>query len=222
MNNLKMMYKKDMAKMRMHYMMKKHRKHMMNMMHMGCMHKKQKHILICSAVGGALLAAGVVLLIKKKKKALPKDLKVVEPFDASRYMGKWYEIARMDYIHEKNLINTTAEYSLNQDGTVTVVNRGYNYKKEKEEQVTGKAKFAEYAHKGKLKVSFFGPFYDDYNVIALDDDYKYAMVAGKNLDYLWLLSRETTIPYEVQKDFLSQAEALGYNIDKLTWVEQGC
>lgn len=150
---------------------------------------------------------------------IPEGAVAVKPFDKDRYVGKWYEIARLDFKYEKNLNNTTAEYTLNDDGTIRVDNRGYNTKKDKWEQAIGKAKFVDDENVGKLKVSFFGPFYSGYNVIAIDDDYRYALVAGKNLKYLWILSRETEIPARTRDNYLRIARDIGYNTEELVWVE---
>lgn len=169
-------------------------------------------------IGGTLLAliAGLVL---RSRRTIPKGARAVRPFDPEKYLGKWYEIARLDYGFENNLKNITAEYSLNDDGTIKVINRGYNFKKQKNAKVVGKAKFVGSHNEAKLKVSFFGPFYSGYNVIALDSDYQYALVAGKNLKYLWLLSRETKIPDPIKNDYLKNAESLGYDTSSLIWVD---
>jgi apolipoprotein D and lipocalin family protein len=151
--------------------------------------------------------------------SIPKGAEVVKPFEKDRYLGKWYEIARLDHRFERNLNNVTAHYSLNDDGTIKVINRGFNYVKNEWKEATGKAKFRNSENEGKLKVSFFGPFYSAYNVIALDDQYKYALVAGNNLSYLWILSRETTIPEEVKQNYLSIAKEIGYDTTALIWVE---
>jgi apolipoprotein D and lipocalin family protein len=150
---------------------------------------------------------------------IPKGAVPVQSFDKTKYLGKWYEIARLDFKFEKNLNNTTAAYTLNDNGTIKVDNRGFNYKKNKWEQAIGKAKFVNKENVAMLKVSFFGPFYSGYNVIALDEDYKYALVAGKNLKYLWILSRETTIPERIKQKYLKIAEAIGYSTSNLLWVK---
>ncbi|MEO6069048.1 MAG: lipocalin family protein [Chitinophagaceae bacterium] len=150
---------------------------------------------------------------------IPKGTYAVTSFDKEKYLGKWYEIARFDFRFEKDLNNTTATYSLNNDGTIRVVNKGYNTKKDVWKEATGKAKFVGDEKVAMLKVSFFGPFYAGYNVIAIDPDYKYALIAGKNLDYLWILSRSTTIPDDIKNSFLQKAQAIGYNISNLIWVE---
>jgi apolipoprotein D and lipocalin family protein len=151
---------------------------------------------------------------------IPRGVTAVKPFDKERYLGKWYEIARMDFRFERNLNNTTANYSVNTDGSIKVENRGFNYKTKQWSKAIGKAKFVGDQHIAMLKVSFFGPFYAGYNVIALDKEYKYALVAGQNLKYLWILSRETTIPDDVKQSYLKIAENIGYKTSLLLWIEQ--
>jgi apolipoprotein D and lipocalin family protein len=150
---------------------------------------------------------------------IPKGAEVIKPFHADRYLGKWYEIARFDFRFERNLNNTTATYSLNADGSIKVDNKGYDYVKKVWKQSIGKAKFRGSRTEAALKVSFFGPFYAPYNVIALDAHYQYALVAGQNLDYLWILAREKTIPDEVKKNYLEIAEKIGFDTNRLIWVE---
>lgn len=150
---------------------------------------------------------------------IPKGAEAVKPFDKEKYLGKWYEIARMDFRFERNLNNTTANYSINADGSIKVDNQGFNYKTKEWKQAVGKAKFVGAQDIAMLKVSFFGPFYSGYNVIALDNDYKYALIAGKNLNYLWILSRETTIPDSTKQNYLRIAENLGYKTSKLIWIQ---
>ncbi|MBV8326672.1 lipocalin family protein [Chryseobacterium sp.] len=151
--------------------------------------------------------------------SMPEKAEPVSQFDINRYLGTWYEIARFDYRFEKDLDKAVAQYSLNADGSVKVVNSGYNFKKNKWVSATGTAKFRGDNDTAALKVSFFGPFYAGYNVVALED-YKYALVAGKNLDYLWILSREKTIPENIQRNFISKAQEIGYDTSKLVWVKQ--
>lgn len=153
--------------------------------------------------------------------SIPKGAEAVKPFDKSKYLGKWYEIARFDYRFERNLNNVTATYSLRDDGAIKVDNRGYNTKKNKWEESIGRAKFVKDPNEARLKVSFFGPFYAGYNVIAIDKDYRYALVAGRSLDYLWILSREKTIPNTIKEEYVKKAKGLGYKVEELVWVEQG-
>lgn len=166
----------------------------------------------------ALAAIGMFKL--SSCKTIPQKARAVKDFDVDRYLGKWFEIARMDYVFERNLNQVTAEYSLKKNGNIKVLNKGFNYKKKKWKSVEGKAKFRDDPKTATLKVSFFGPFYSGYNVISIDDDYKYALVAGKNLDYLWILSRTPSLPEDVKNDFLQKAKNVGYDTSKLIWVEQ--
>lgn len=161
----------------------------------------------------------IVCAVVHSCSSIPKGAFAVKPFDLNKYMGKWYEIARMDFRFERNLNNTTATYSINPDGSVKVDNQGFNYKTQEWKRAIGKAKFRGDKDVAGLKVSFFGPFYSGYNVIALDPEYKYALIAGKNLSYLWILSRETTIPEEVKQEYLKIAGDLGYKTEDLIWVE---
>ncbi|HET7818376.1 MAG TPA: lipocalin family protein [Bacteroidia bacterium] len=151
---------------------------------------------------------------------IPDGAIAVKPFDKKRYLGKWYEIARMDFKYEKDLNNTTATYSLNENGTIKVDNQGYNTKTGEWKQAIGKAKFVGEENTAMLKVSFFGPFYSGYNVIAIDDEYRYALIAGESLKYLWILSRETNIPVEIKDKYLKIAQEIGYNTADLLWVQQ--
>ena len=151
---------------------------------------------------------------------MPKGALVVGDFDKGKYLGKWYEIARFDFAFERNLDNTTAEYTLLPNGYIAVVNRGHDYVKEKWSEAKGKARFRGQDTVAALEVSFFGPFYAAYNVIALDKDYTYALVAGSSTGYLWILSRTRTIPESVRGEYLAIAESLGYDITKLIWVRQ--
>jgi apolipoprotein D and lipocalin family protein len=152
-------------------------------------------------------------------RSIPKGVEAVKNFDKERYLGKWYEIARIDFKYERDMNNTTAEYSTMANGKIKVVNKGYNHKKNKWETATGEAKFVGDENTAMLKVSFFGPFYAGYNVIKQDTAYQYALVASKNFDYLWILSRAPRIPDDVRNDYLQFATQVGYNTDRLTWVE---
>ncbi len=144
---------------------------------------------------------------------------VIKNFNSTKYLGKWYEIARLDYKWEKNLNNVTAFYSLKENGMISVHNKGFDHTTQKWKDATGKAKFAGDKNEGKLKVSFFGPFYADYNIIALDTDYNYALVIGNNTDYMWILSRKTSIPEDIKAQFMAKAKELGIETEKLVWVE---
>ena len=151
---------------------------------------------------------------------IPDGATAVKNFDSKKYLGKWYEIARFDFRFEKDMNNVTAEYSMKENGHIKVDNKGYDYVKKEWKQSIGEARFVNSKNEARLKVSFFKPFWAGYNVIALEDDYKHALVVGNNLKYLWILSREKKIPENVKNKFLDKAKEIGYNTSQLIWVEQ--
>jgi apolipoprotein D and lipocalin family protein len=181
------------------------------------MAKPQK--LPIALLAGAGVAAGLILYKSVSSVSIPRGAKAVSPFDVEKYLGKWYEIARLDYKFEKYLNNVTATYSLNENGSIRVDNKGYNYQSRQWKESVGKAKFVGSSDVGRLKVSFFGPFYAGYNVIAVDDDYQYALVAGDNLNYMWMLSRETTIPDHIRENYLELAQQIGFETGELIWTD---
>lgn len=151
----------------------------------------------------------------------PELIEPVSGFNLNNYLGKWYEIARLDHSFERGLENVTAQYSLRKDGGVQVVNRGYSARDEKWKEAVGKAFFAEDSNQGYLKVSFFGPFYGSYVVFELDaDKYQYAFVSGPTNQYLWLLSRTPVINDDLKNLFIEKVEKLGFNSKEIIWVKQ--
>ncbi len=174
--------------------------------------KKANRILVTAVCFG-------LLFIFNSCTSIPKNAQAVENFDANKYLGTWYEIARFDFKFEKDLNNVSAQYSLDKKGNIIVLNSGFNYKKNAWEKAKGLAKFRGQKDVAELKVSFFGPFYSGYNVLAIDKDYQYALVAGKNLDYLWILSRTKKVPEAIVNQYLKIAEAVGYDTSNLIWVE---
>jgi apolipoprotein D and lipocalin family protein len=148
----------------------------------------------------------------------PKDIKVVRGFDLDRYLGTWYEIARLDHRFERGLSNVTASYTLRDDGAVRVVNRGYDDEKGIWKEAEGKAVFVDAKDVGQLKVSFFGPFYGGYNIIDLDPDYDYALVCGPNRSFLWILARGPDLPPAALDRLVEKATRLGFATDNLIYV----
>ena len=145
----------------------------------------------------------------------------VSHFDIDRYLGTWYEIARLDHSFERGLEKVTAEYSLAPDGGITVINRGYSPDRDKWKEAQGRARFASETDKGYLKVSFFWPFYGSYVIFELDEqDYQYAFVSGPSTSYLWLLARTPTVSETLKKKFEERVLQLGFAGDELIWVKQ--
>ena len=150
----------------------------------------------------------------------PEGVEPVSGFDLDRYLGTWYEIARLDHPFERGLSNITANYSLRDDGGVKVVNRGYNVEKQEWDEAEGKAYFVGDEDVGQLKVSFFGPFYGGYNVFELDKEgYRYAMIAGPDRSYLWILARTPDLDDAVLERLLARAGELGFPIGEMILVE---
>ena len=150
----------------------------------------------------------------------PDGVTVVDDFELDRYLGRWYEIARLDHRFERGLSNVTATYSMRDDGGVRVLNRGFNTAEAEWEEAEGKAYFVGEPTVGQLKVSFFGPFYGGYNVVELDEEgYQYALVAGPSRDYLWLLARSPELESAIVEDLVRVAADYGFPVDELIYVD---
>ena len=148
------------------------------------------------------------------------NYKAITGFEADKYLGTWYEIARLDHSFERGLDKVNATYSLREDGGLKVVNRGFDTKNQKWNEAIGKAYFVETPDIGRLKVSFFGPFYGAYTIIDLDKPtYSYALVTGGK-NYLWILSRTPQLANETKQKLIAQAKALGFETDKLIYPNQ--
>lgn len=161
---------------------------------------------------GALVLIGCV--------NIPDNVTPVEPFDLDRYLGKWYEIARLDHSFERGLTKITAHYSLREDGGVKVLNRGYAEKDKEWKEAEGKAYFVQQVDKGFLKVSFFGPFYGAYIIFELDhENYQYALVSGPDKSYLWILARTPQIDKELLDSLIAKAAISGFDTSTLIFAE---
>lgn len=168
----------------------------------------------------SMAVAGFALLLAACT-GKPANVTPVNNFDTSRYLGRWYEIARLDHSFERGLRQVTAQYSLRADGGLKVVNRGYNPTKAEWKAAEGKAYFVDQPDVGYLKVSFFGPFYGSYIVFDLDQrSYSHAMISGPDTSYLWILSRTPTMDDATKKRLVDKASALGFDTAKLIYVEQ--
>ena len=160
----------------------------------------------------ALLLGGCV--------TLPENVRPVTDFRLERYLGTWYEIARLDHSFERGLSRVSAEYALREDGGVRVINRGYSAEEGKWKQAVGKAYFVQDPATGFLKVSFFGPFYGTYAIFELDhENYRYAVVSGPNTSFLWILAREPFMDEALKKDLVARAAARGFRTDGLIFVK---
>lgn len=143
----------------------------------------------------------------------------VNNFELDRYLGRWYEVARLDHSFERDLQAVTAEYVTRDDGGIKVINSGRNIDSGEIQQAEGRAYFVEDPSIGHLKVSFFGPFFGSYVIFELDkDNYQYAFIAGNTTDYLWLLSRSPKVSKELLEKFKDSASSLGFNLEELIMV----
>ena len=163
-------------------------------------------------VGFTLLAAGCA------STRPPPGVTAVTPFDVQRYAGRWYELARLDHSFERGMTDVSAHYTLQADGSVRVVNRGYLPASDQWREAVGRALFTGAPTTGSLKVSFFGPFYGGYHVAALDPDYRWSLVVGPDTGYAWVLARDKQLSAAQRAAIVARAQALGVNTSALIWV----
>jgi len=167
--------------------------------------------LFCAA--GAMIFTGCL--------GYPETVTPVKDFKLDKYTGVWYEIARIDKWFEKNLVQVTATYSLNNDGSVKVLNRGFDTKKKVWKEAVGKARFVRGADEAYFKVSFFGPFYGSYVVFELEkENYSCAFVSGGDITSLWFLSRSPIVSDELYSEFTKKAASCGFDTSKIIRIKQ--
>jgi apolipoprotein D and lipocalin family protein len=152
--------------------------------------------------------------------SIPDNITPVTSFQIERYLGKWYEIARLDHRFERGLTQISAEYSMRPDGGLKVLNRGYSKEKQEWSEAEGRGYFVQSPNEAYLKVSFFGPFFGSYIVFELDTvNYQYALISGPDKSYFWLLARTPTIDDNLKKKLITKAAVLGFNTKKLIFSE---
>lgn len=162
----------------------------------------------------------LIVILLTSCTGIPEGITAVDGFEINRYLGTWYEVARLDHRFERGLDNISATYTLRGDGGVDVLNKGRDIKTGGWNEVQGKAYFVEQPDKGRLKVSFFGPFYGGYNIFELDKkDYAYSMVAGPDRSYFWILSRTKKLPEATLQALIDRAKTLGFATDKLIFAK---
>lgn len=167
-----------------------------------------------------LFAAGLALLLLSACTGIPKGLAPVQGFELARYLGQWHEIARLDHSFERGLTDVSATYSPREDGGIRVLNRGYDPERGQWKEAEGRAYFLGSPQTASLKVSFFGPFYGGYHVIALDrENYRYALVSGPSREYLWILARDRKLPAGTLESLVAQARQAGFPVERLIYVE---
>ena len=150
---------------------------------------------------------------------IPENVTPVENFRLERYLGTWYEIARLDHSFERGLTHVTADYTLRDDGGVRVINRGYSAAKDAWQEAEGKAYFVQASDQGFLKVSFWGPFYGSYIIFELDHEhYQYSLVCGPDRSYLWILARKPKIENQIRDMLMEKAAIRGFETAKLMFI----
>jgi len=168
-----------------------------------------------------LIVAIIMSLAQLGCSGTPQGIKPVDDFQLDRYLGTWYEIARLDHSFERGLSRVTADYSIAEDGGVTVLNRGFSQEEQEWNVAQGKAYFVGDDSTGHLKVSFFGPFYGSYVIFDLDKtDYQYAFVTSYSKDYLWFLSRTPTVSDALLQRFMAAAQSSGFSTGDIIFVAQ--
>jgi apolipoprotein D and lipocalin family protein len=171
-------------------------------------------------IRATLLAVTITLTLAACSTAPPDGVLPVQGFDIQRYLGKWHEIARLDHSFERGLSDVSATYTRQDDGSIKVVNRGFDIRRGTWKEAVGHALFIGNQQTASLKVSFFGPFYGGYHLIALDHEhYRWSLVAGPSRDYLWILAREKTLPEVIREQLVGEAKRLGFATEQLIWVE---
>ena len=165
-----------------------------------------------------LLAGSALLLAGCASTRPPPGVTAVTPFDVQRYAGRWYELARLDHDFERGMTDVSAGYTVQADGSVRVVNRGYAPATGQWREAVGNALFTGIPTTGSLKVSFFGPFYGGYHVAALDPNYRWALVLGPDTSYCWILARDKQLPAAQREAIVARAQALGVDTSSLIWV----
>lgn len=167
----------------------------------------------------ALMVAGIIQLLGGCAGTRPPAMiSAVTPFDVQRYAGRWYSLARLDHAFERGMTDVSATYTVQPDGSMRVVNRGYSPTSGQWREATGRAFFTGNPTTASLKVSFFGPFYGGYHVVALDPDYRWSLVIGTNTNYAWILARDKQLPAEQLDAIAARAQALGVDTSALIWV----
>jgi apolipoprotein D and lipocalin family protein len=164
-------------------------------------------------LGGLLALAGCT--------GLPSGLTAVRDFDVTRFYGTWYSIMRLDHSFERGMTNVRATYQPREDGTVSVLNRGWNPRTCRWSSISGTARFREGPNVGSFSVRLGAPIEGGLHIIALDtEDYQWALASGPTRGYLWILSRTPTMPDEQRHALMRMARDFGFPVENLVRVDQ--
>jgi apolipoprotein D and lipocalin family protein len=150
---------------------------------------------------------------------IPENIKPVTGFDVEKYLGTWHEIARLDHSFERGLTQISANYSKREDGSIKVINRGYNAENNEWKEAEGWAYFVDAPTTAYLKVAFFRPFYGSYIVFDLGDNYQYSLISGPDKSYFWILARTSAIDEQLKETLVKKAQQLGFDTSKLIYAK---
>ena len=174
------------------------------------------------AVAVGLSALAAYWWVRSKPQSV-RPAAVIEPvadFDVERFVGDWYEIARIEQGLGKPLTRSRVEYALQDDGSLSITSRGFHTGTHRWVESTGTARFVGSPHFGAMKASFLGLFFEGYHVVAIDPDYRWAMIMGDTTDSFKLLSRTPVLDGETTDRLVYQAELMGVEADRIHWVMQ--
>lgn len=165
------------------------------------------------------ILAAIALLALAACTGRPEGVEAVRGFDVTRYGGQWFEIMRLDHRFERGLTNVTATYTLRPDGSIGVVNRGFEPERCRWKEAGGRAVFQDSPDIASLSVTFFWPFAGGYHVVELDrQDYGWAMISGPTRGYLWILARRPDLEPTIRDRLVERARTLGFPVDELILV----
>lgn len=174
-----------------------------------------------AVIGGSLAVLVSMILRSTRTHASRRPLETVSQVDLTRYMGTWYEIARFPHRFEKGCVAAKATYALRDDGAVDVLNEcRLDCFDGPAKTAKGTARVVDKATKAKLKVAFFWPFYGEYWIIDLGDEYDYAVVGHPGRKYLWILSRKPVMDDVLYRHLLDRVSAKGYDVSRLVKTPQ--
>lgn len=165
-----------------------------------------------------LLPVLIILLFVSCSKKY-ENLETVEKVQIEKYLGSWYEIARYEHSFEKDCKNVKARYSINNNKKIKVINECVNINTNKKKEALGIAYTTDETN-SKLRVSFFRPFYGDYWILMLGNNYEYALIGEPSREYLWILARTKKLDEKTKKEILIKLPSLGFDESKLIWTIQ--
>ena len=159
-----------------------------------------------------------IIFLVIKSSGIPGNINTVSSFNIWKFLGKWYEIARMEQFYEKNLSNTSIECLINENGTILIYNSGYNNISKKWVKAVGKVRLKSIQTEASFEICYYNIFNSRYSIIGIDEDYQYALIMGSDIKKAWIISRSISLPENIKSDFLELANSFGIDISSFIWV----